>query len=497
MDNSPNLALPYILPSQAQKHVTHNEALRVLDAVVQLAVLDRNLSAAPATPAKGDRHIVAAGAAGVWAGQDGKVAAWQDGGWVFFAPRPGWLCFVVAESRLLHWTGGVWEEIASTLSALQNLALLGLGTTADSENRFAAKLNKALWAALPTGEGGNGDLRYTLNKQSAANVLSLLMQSNWSGRAEIGLVGKDDLSLRVSADGASWREALAVNRNDGKLAVGESFMNFSALNIKGRALTGTAAGWFGITVTNTDADNTNKGGAVLTGAPYANANKPFMVLGPWATSNGHMIYYGGGGWGVPDATQHLFYAGAYQPATDNTATLALTILSTAVTSHRPLLPGADNAYSLGNASYRWSVVHAATGTINTSDARLKRDIAPVPLGLAFVRDLKPVAYRWKTGEHAIVQERVPDPLPKDGEQRQITLDRAIAKPGRRVHYGLLAQQVKATLDAHGVTDFAGWTLADKDDPDSEQGLRYDQFVPILVRAVQELAAEVGRLRGDV
>ncbi|WP_371068358.1 DUF2793 domain-containing protein, partial [Salmonella enterica] len=42
-----------ILPAQAQKHVTHNEALRILDIIVQLAVLDRTRSAAPATPAEG------------------------------------------------------------------------------------------------------------------------------------------------------------------------------------------------------------------------------------------------------------------------------------------------------------------------------------------------------------------------------------------------------------------------------------------------------------
>ena len=36
MENSANLQLPYIMPSQAQKHVTHNEAVRTLDALVQL-----------------------------------------------------------------------------------------------------------------------------------------------------------------------------------------------------------------------------------------------------------------------------------------------------------------------------------------------------------------------------------------------------------------------------------------------------------------------------
>lgn len=41
MDKTQNLNLPYILPSQAQKHVTHNEAIRALDAMLHLAVLSR------------------------------------------------------------------------------------------------------------------------------------------------------------------------------------------------------------------------------------------------------------------------------------------------------------------------------------------------------------------------------------------------------------------------------------------------------------------------
>ncbi|WP_334148932.1 DUF2793 domain-containing protein [Hyphomicrobium sp.] len=219
MDNTANLSLPYIMPAQAQKHVTHNEALRALDALVQLAVIDRDLTAAPDAPEDGDRYIVAASATGVWSGKDTQVAVWQDGGWTFLEPGPGWLCFVMDENVLVFWTGAQWEDVASALGALQNLSLFGVGTTADTENRFAAKLNKALWAALTTGEGGSGDLRYTMNKQAAGHVLSLLLQSNWSGRAEIGLIGADDLSMKVSPDGTNWTEALKVDRNTGRVTM--------------------------------------------------------------------------------------------------------------------------------------------------------------------------------------------------------------------------------------------------------------------------------------
>lgn len=218
-DNTHNLELPYILPSQAQKHVTHNETLAILDAVVQLAVLDRDIAAPPPSPSEGDRYIVAAGATGAWAGHAQHVAYFAEGAWRFAAPREGFLAWVVDEEALVFWDGGAWKALEDAISELQGLARLGLGAMADAANPFAAKLNSALWTAKAASEGGNGDLRYTMNKEASANVLSLLMQSAYSGRAEIGLVGNDDLSLKVSPNGSTWTTALAVNRTTGLATV--------------------------------------------------------------------------------------------------------------------------------------------------------------------------------------------------------------------------------------------------------------------------------------
>lgn len=91
MSETPALGLPLLAAEQAQKHVTMNEALGVLDAIVQLAAKDRDLTAPPGAPAEGDRYIVAAAPTGAWAGQAGKIAIYQDGGWSFLTPREGWL----------------------------------------------------------------------------------------------------------------------------------------------------------------------------------------------------------------------------------------------------------------------------------------------------------------------------------------------------------------------------------------------------------------------
>jgi hypothetical protein len=79
VDDTPNLGLPYIMAAQSQKHVTHNEAIRAIDAIVQLSVLDRNLNAPPDSPAEGARYIVGSSPTGAWSGHARAVAAYQDG----------------------------------------------------------------------------------------------------------------------------------------------------------------------------------------------------------------------------------------------------------------------------------------------------------------------------------------------------------------------------------------------------------------------------------
>ena len=102
-DTSTHLLLPYLLSAQAQKHVTVNEALRLLDGLVQLAVLDRHLTAPPVSPADGARYIVATGATGAWSGWDLNVAYWVDGAWMRLVPRSGWQAWVVDEATFLAW----------------------------------------------------------------------------------------------------------------------------------------------------------------------------------------------------------------------------------------------------------------------------------------------------------------------------------------------------------------------------------------------------------
>ncbi|MBK3746177.1 DUF2793 domain-containing protein, partial [Paraburkholderia aspalathi] len=199
VEKTDKLNLPYIMPQQAQKHVTHNEAIRALDAIIHLSVIDRFITNPPVNPAPGDRYIVANNGGGAWAGMAGKVAAWQDEGWYFYSPQPGWRVWITGESALLVWSGSEW------LSPFASFPSIAINTGDDANNRLSAKLRSALFSHE---DSGSGDVRVTINKATAGDTATLIFQTGFSGRAEFGLAGDDDWQIKVSPQGGDWYNAL-------------------------------------------------------------------------------------------------------------------------------------------------------------------------------------------------------------------------------------------------------------------------------------------------
>ncbi len=113
-ETTSNLSLPYILSAQAQKHVTHNEALKTLDAVVQLSVVSRSLKTPPAQPTDGERYIVGRGALDGWAGQDSNLAAYQDDVWTFYPAKAGWTAWIEEENQIVISNGSSWISPENT-----------------------------------------------------------------------------------------------------------------------------------------------------------------------------------------------------------------------------------------------------------------------------------------------------------------------------------------------------------------------------------------------
>lgn len=217
MTDTTLLKLPYIEAGQAQKHVTHNEALRMLDAVIQISVRDANRTAPPASPASGDRHVVASGASGAWAGKAHAIAAWQDGAWMFLTPNTGWCVWSIADDAMRVFNGGAWRDIRTL--AIDNASHVGINTSADSYNRLAVRSNAGLFAAVNSADGGNGNLQLQLSRENSTKTASIYFSSNYSGRAEFGLIGSDAFTLKVSPDGSSWTEGFNIDAATGRLGV--------------------------------------------------------------------------------------------------------------------------------------------------------------------------------------------------------------------------------------------------------------------------------------
>lgn len=127
---TPRLSLPLLATAQAQKEVTHNEALTLIDALVQPAVVDGPQSDPPVAPTHGECWIVGSAATGAWSGQDMTIAVWTAGGWRFVAPRVGMRVLRIADGVALRFDAGNWTMPDSVTAPVG-------GVTVDDEARAA------------------------------------------------------------------------------------------------------------------------------------------------------------------------------------------------------------------------------------------------------------------------------------------------------------------------------------------------------------------------
>ena len=150
------LALPFIIPGQAQKEFYHNEALVRIDMALH-ACVERELDSPPLDPDEGGCWIVGAGASGAWTGKEKMVAGWTSGGWRFLVPIPGMWVRNKLSGLWLQWLGNEWSsgELTAAYLVVGGKKIVGErqpavpspsgGTNIDPEARVAIE---ALTAAL-------------------------------------------------------------------------------------------------------------------------------------------------------------------------------------------------------------------------------------------------------------------------------------------------------------------------------------------------------------
>lgn len=236
MADSTHLRLPYIEANQAQKHVTHNEAVRLLDALVQMAVISRTVTTSPASPADGDRYIVAAGATGAWATWDLNIAYYVDGAWMKLIPQTGWLAWIEAEATHVRWDGSAWGGLSSggsvawgsitgTLSSQTDLQTALNGKAAVSHTHPAAEISDSTAA---------GRTMLTAADAAAQTALLNAFTSTLKGLAPASGGGT---SAFLRADG-SWTTITTANINNNAITNAKLATVTSAI-FKGRLTAGT------------------------------------------------------------------------------------------------------------------------------------------------------------------------------------------------------------------------------------------------------------------
>lgn len=214
MTDTPRLALPAIEAAQAQKHVTHNEALALLDALVQLTVESRLLTTPPASPTDGACFIPGPGATGAWSGWDGQIAVYS-GGWFRIVPLPGLKAWVRAERLTVTYEDGVWRDGIAltahggrvTLRAREEELTLTGAYAETADTAFIPDRAIVLGVSARTTSAIAGATSYGVGIASDAgkfgNFLGIAL-----GSTNIGVIGPTgfyaDTKVRVTANGGNF-----------------------------------------------------------------------------------------------------------------------------------------------------------------------------------------------------------------------------------------------------------------------------------------------------
>lgn len=242
---TPKLQLPELVVGQSGKELTHNQALAILSQLTQANVVDKDLTAPPASPADGAMYIVAAGATGAWSGQSGKLAYWLTtvAAWTFITPADGWSVWVTDEAVRYERKAGAWVIVAAggggvslpvvrVIAANETLSLANINTfgvnsttsnytstipaqatvawTADAELHFLPSNTGDITITAAAGVSLNGIVAGSLTlstKNGAASLKRIGADSWWLGGV-IGTTAEARAALELTGDWVDLRPYL-------------------------------------------------------------------------------------------------------------------------------------------------------------------------------------------------------------------------------------------------------------------------------------------------
>jgi len=114
MSETPKYSITELEAAQSQPEIVVNEAIRILETMSQLRVLDKDVNAPPGSPDDGDTYIIPSGSSGEWASFPFYIAVASGGAWVYIPPQTGYLAYLVDEDLYYQFTTGSpsgWVQI--------------------------------------------------------------------------------------------------------------------------------------------------------------------------------------------------------------------------------------------------------------------------------------------------------------------------------------------------------------------------------------------------
>lgn len=198
MTVTPNLNLPELAAAQSQKHVTVNESLAMLDAIIQLSVINMTSSVPPGSPVEGDRYIVSAAATLEWVGWEDSVAVFSNNIWIELVPSEGWKAYDENTLTELVFEGSSWIPLVSRL----------ILTTDSSTNNIVDNSDLS----------GNKFIKMT---SSSANVVTV--PAGLTGVEPVTIVQMGSGSTTIVADGVT------INSDSGFLKIGSRYTAVSLI----------------------------------------------------------------------------------------------------------------------------------------------------------------------------------------------------------------------------------------------------------------------------
>jgi hypothetical protein len=209
-NTSSKLGLEFILASQADKHVSYNQAMAILDVMVQLTVKNRTTSVPPASPTIGQSWIIATASTGSWLGLTGHIAVWSDSGWMFIPPKIGLRAWITDEKVLLVYVDGIWKPALSD----EQVDKFGIGTGATVSDVLTVSGGSSLYTSA------QGSHRTKINRATDNDTASLSFQTGFSTRAELGYSADEKFRIKTSTNGSSFSNAIVVDPVTTRVGIG-------------------------------------------------------------------------------------------------------------------------------------------------------------------------------------------------------------------------------------------------------------------------------------